>query len=99
MIRLRDTIDRALRHRCLGPLVALLLVVLVLGLAFHEGGEELFEAGGQLCVALALIVIAALHVRRPFVRRTSRPRPLRGPPVALAPFARAASAAFAPLRL
>lgn len=99
VIRLREAIDRGLRHRWLGPLVVLLLVLLVLGLAFHEGGETLFEAGGQLCVALALIVVAALLVRRPFVRRTCRLQPRRGPPLALVPVARTVSASFAPLRL
>jgi hypothetical protein len=60
MIRLRETLDHACRHRWLGPLVIVLLVVLIAFVAIHEGGEKVSEAAGELCVALAGVVLVTL---------------------------------------
>lgn len=102
MIRLRETLERACRHRWLGPLVIVLLVVLIAFIAIHEGGDKLFESAGELCVALAAVLLVTLvRVLPPLRVRAARGPQRRGPP--LVPALRAGtlklSIPIAPLRL
>lgn len=102
MIRLRETLERGYRHRWLGPLVILLLVVLIAFVALHEGGETLFASAGELCVALALVLVGLVRAPARIVGRRSPASRHRGPP--LVPAARGAaglnlSISLAPLRL
>jgi peptidoglycan/LPS O-acetylase OafA/YrhL len=103
MIRLRETLERACRHRWLGPLVIVLLVVLIAFVAIHEGGEKVFESAGELCVALAALVLTILVQLLPpgLVRPPQAPRrrgPLHGP-TALPAGDLKFSITLAPLRL
>lgn len=99
VIRLRESIERWLRHRWLGPVLLILLVLLLGMLAFHEGLAKLFESAGELCVALALFALARLGGRpRPVTQRTLS-QPWRGPPWALLAVRAAALPAPSPLRL
>lgn len=103
MIRLRESIARACRHRWLGPLVILLLVLLIAFIAIHEGGEKLFESAGELCVALAAFVVVTLvRLLPPVLVRPLRGPRHRGPPLAAAglrPGGLKLSISVAPLRL
>ena len=101
MIRLRETLERGCRHRWLGPLVILLLVVLIAFVALHEGGEKLFGSAGELCVALALVVVSLVRGRPQIVGRPSRGPLRRGPLACAAPRAGPVplSISLAPLRL
>jgi hypothetical protein len=72
MIRLRETLTRACRHRWLGPLVIIVLVVLIAVVALHEGGERLLESAGELCIAVAALgVVALARLLPPLVVRPS----------------------------
>jgi hypothetical protein len=101
MIRLREVLQRARRHRWLGPLVIVLLVLLVAFVAFHEGSEKLFGSAGELCIAVALVVVSIVRARPQIVGRPSRAFQSRAPPVP--PVAPAGgvklSISVAPLRL
>lgn len=102
MIRLRALIEAGLRHRWLGPLVVLLLAVLLLGVAFHEGAEKALDAGSGLCIAVALALLTALFCRPLALRAVAIAFERRGPPAGLVtrPSATAArTVAAAPLRL
>lgn len=99
VIRLRESIDRWLRHRWVGPLLLVLLAVVLGVLALHEGLEQLLESAGELCVALAILALArfAVQAKRPALRLSPQSR--RGPPrVPLAVFAAVCPGAT-PLRL
>jgi hypothetical protein len=101
MIRVRDMLEHACRHRWLGPLVIVVLAVLIAFLAIHEGGEKLFESAGELCVALAAVAFVTLaRVLLPLRVRPARTPQRRGPPrVALALRAGDLKLSIAPLRL
>jgi hypothetical protein len=81
MIRLREALQRARRHRWLGPLVIILLVLLVAFIAFHEGSEKLFGSAGELCIAVAVVVVSLVRARPQIVGRPSRAFESRAPPV------------------
>lgn len=99
VIRLRESIERWLRHRWAGPLLLILLAVVLGVLALHEGFEQLLESAGELCVALAILAIAGFDVRskRPAQRVSSQSR--RGPPRAPLAVSAAVSPGTVPLRL
>lgn len=64
MIRLRQTIERGMRHRWLGPLFVILfclLLAMVYLHALHDG-----QAGtglGELCIGITMIIGAVLLIR------------------------------------
>lgn len=82
MIRLRQQIERGLRHPVVGPLLLLLLAVLVVFIALHETSESVAVHVELICVALAIVLLAAvplveaLHV----ATRPLGTNPSRGPP-------------------
>ena len=95
-------LERARRHPWLGPLVILLLVALIALIAIHEADEKLFEVAGDLCVALAAVVVALVRLLAPVLVRLLRGPARRGPPVVPAALAAAGldpPVSFAPLRL
>lgn len=85
MIGLRQTIERGMRHRWLGPLFVILLCLLLAMVylhALHDGhstGTEL----GELCLGLTMMLGAVLLIRLRF--KAPLPlvlvRPGRAPPV------------------
>lgn len=84
MIRLRQQIERGLRHPVVGPLLLLLLAVLVVFTALHETSEGIAGHVELICVALAMVLIAALPLAKA-LRLTIQPRganPSRAPPQA-----------------
>lgn len=83
MIRLRQQIERGLRHPLVGPLLLLLLAVLVVFIALHETSEGIAGHVGLFCVALALVLLAAVPfaVGLPIAARPAGRQPSRGPPV------------------
>jgi hypothetical protein len=103
MIRLRGTLERACRHRWLGPLVIVLLVVLIAFIAVHESGDKLLESAGELCVGLAALLVVTLVRLLPTVLvHALRGHRRRGPPPAAAglrPCGPDVSIFVAPLRL
>ncbi len=67
MIRLRQTIERGMRHRWLGPLFVILfclLLAMVYLHALHDGqsGTEL----GALCIGITMVIGAVLLIRLRF---------------------------------
>lgn len=67
MISLRQTIERGMRHRWLGPLFVILfclLLAMVYLHALHDGqsGTEL----GALCIGLTMVIGAVLLIRLRF---------------------------------
>ena len=103
MIRLRQQIDRGLRHPVVGPLLLLLLAVLVVFIALHETSEGIAGHVELICVALTMVLLAVLPLTEA-LRLTIRPRgasPSRAPPPAsqrLRPTSIGTSS-FHPLRL
>jgi hypothetical protein len=82
MIGLRRTIDRALGHRWLGPVILIVLVVLLVFVMLHT---TLDAAHHELALACLAIVVAALGLLVRPRRQIDRTRPpreigLRGPP-------------------
>lgn len=64
MIRLRQAIERGMRHRWLGPLFVLLFCLLLAMLYMHslhdgQAGTEL----GELCLGITMIIGAVLLIR------------------------------------
>jgi hypothetical protein len=103
MIRLRQQIERGLRHPVVGPLLVLLLAVLVVFIALHETSEGIAGHVELICVAIAIVLLAAvpfaeaLHV----AARPLGTNPSRGPPPAERRFSPSGirTSAFHPLRL
>lgn len=60
MIRLRELIERGRRHRVLGPVLIVLLLVVLALMIVHEGHESTGADLGVLCIGIALLLIAAL---------------------------------------
>lgn len=83
VIRLRQHIERGLRHPLVGPLLLLLLAVLVVFTALHETSESIFGEAGLVCVAIALVLLAVVPFagRRPVPARLAATNPSRGPPI------------------
>lgn len=71
IIRLRELIERGLRHPRLGPVVLILLAVLLAAVLIHEGGERLADGVGELCMALFVLVVLC-GLARPALDRCSR---------------------------
>ena len=104
MIRLRQTIERGMRHRWLGPLFVILfclLLAMVYLHALHDGqsGTEL----GALCIGITMVIGAVLLIRLRF--KAPLPlvlaRPGRAPPVhrSLLHLVRPALTPWPPLRV
>jgi hypothetical protein len=106
MIRLRQTIERGMRHRWLGPLFVILFCLL-LALTFLHGihdGDHMATDLGEFCLGLtvmfSLMIVIRLswRVEVPLLQMLSG----RAPPLAqigLPPARRAALAVPVPLRL
>jgi hypothetical protein len=105
MIRLRQTIERGMRHRWLGPLFVLLfclLLALTFLHAMHDGHHMATELG-EFCLGLIVMFGLLLVIRLGWrvIVRIVRPRPGRAPPPARSwlPARTAALPAPVPLRL
>lgn len=102
VIRLRMTIEHGLRHPILGPLLLVLLAVVLALMVVHEGSEEAVGDAGDLCIGIALLLVAivALVRVRPLLIMTAV-NVVRGPPwLAVRALADACSApSCSPLRL
>lgn len=81
VIRLRRSIEHGLRHPILGPLLLVLLAVVLALMVVHEGSEEAIGDAGDLCVGIALLLVAivALVRVRPLLVITAV-EVVRGPP-------------------
>lgn len=99
MIRLRHEIDRALRHRWLGPIILLVLVGLLALVILHVTVDQALEAS-VVCLAIVIFVVG---IARPFRLRLlglqTPPATSRGPPVRFVRRSLATSAFIAPLPL
>lgn len=86
MIRLRQTIERGMQHRWLGPLFVVLFC-LMLALLFmhdmHEGHNAATELG-EFCVGLTIMfgLMVLIQVRWGVMVRLVLPRTGRAPPAA-----------------
>lgn len=103
MIRLRRIIECGLRHPVFGPLLLLVVVALVVFVALHGATDTLAGEAPLVCVAIVMVLLAALLVTSEFLIARSillGQRIPRGPP---SPGARLLPAtrcvAFHPLRL
>jgi len=84
MIRLRQQIERGLRHPVVGPLLLILLAVLVVFIALHETSESIAGHVELICVAIAIVLLAAVSLVQ-VLHVATRPlgtNPSRGPPPA-----------------
>ena len=82
VIRLRATIERGLRHRWLGPLLLVTLVLLLGLLVLHSTSDQLEPSSALLICAALSMLLALLPIAprlAPASRRASSPRasPLR----------------------
>jgi hypothetical protein len=68
MMRLRSEIERGARHPIVGPLLIVLLAVLIAFTVMHEGNEATGGQIGELCVGIALTLLAIIAFRPPAVR-------------------------------
>jgi hypothetical protein len=106
MIRLRQTIERGMRHRWLGPLFVIffcLLLALLFLHAMHDGHDS-GTALGEFCLGLTVMfgLIVLIRLRWRVVVSLLVRRPGRAPPSARfsAEFVRAAALTIPPpLRL
>jgi hypothetical protein len=106
MIRLRQTIERGMRHRWLGPLFVLLFCLLV-ALTFLHGihdGDHMATDLGEFCLGLTVMfsLLIVIRLRWRVTLRVVQPRSGRAPPTAQIlplPVRRAALTAPVPLRL
>jgi hypothetical protein len=83
MIRLRAAVVRGLRHRWLGPALALLLAVLLALLVLHSALDEAPASDVVVCVAIALLVVSRFVAPPLGSRQKTRPTSLRAPPLEL----------------
>ena len=106
MIRLRQTIERGMRHRWLGPLFVLLFCLLV-ALTFLHGihdGDHMATDLGEFCLGLTVMfsLLIVIRLRWRLTLSIVQSRSGRAPPTAQIlplPAPRAAFAAPVPLRL
>lgn len=80
VIRLRGTLERLIRNPWIEPLVILLLAVVLMGIAIHEGVDQVFENGVGTCVSLAFIVVAIVVWVRQRLSASMRPEARGDPP-------------------
>ena len=106
MIRLRQTIERGMRHRWLGPLFVVLFCLMLALLFMHavHDGQDAGTDVGQFCIGLTIMfgLMVLIRLRWRIVVPLVVARPGRAPPVArfLAPPVRAVIFAVPPpLRL
>lgn len=85
MVRLRREIERGARHPVVGPLLIVLLALMVAFTVMHEGNEATGGQIGELCVGIALILLAVIVVW---------PLAVRGRVVAAVPPGRAPPSAY-----
>jgi hypothetical protein len=88
VIRLNQILERGRRHPLLGPLVVILLVLLVVMTALHEGHESVAGDVGLLCIGIAMLLVgfvSALRTGAPLVEAVSALTPRAPPPQATAP--------------
>lgn len=60
MIALRRKIERWRRHPIIGPLLIVLLILVLAFVFLHESHEKIAADLGELCVGIALLVVALL---------------------------------------
>ena len=75
MIELRRRIDRWKRHPIIGPLIIILLVLVLAIIAIHESHENIAGTAGELCIGIALLLIALVA---PLIHRLVRATPSIG---------------------
>ena len=65
VIRLRQIIERGMRHRWLGPLFFLLLVLLLVMTALHavHDGDHIASGAGDVCLGIAIMLGAVIVIR------------------------------------
>jgi peptidoglycan/LPS O-acetylase OafA/YrhL len=82
VIRLNQILERGRRHPLLGPLVVILLVVLVVMTALHEGHESVAADAGLLCIGIVMLVVGLVSALRTGASRFEAVPTLtpRGPP-------------------
>ena len=107
MIRLRQTIERGVRHRWLGPLFVILFCLMLALLylhAMHDGGHSAATELGEFCLGLtimfSLLIVIRVHWR--VILSLALPRSGRAPPAPLPVLPRVrpvALGASLPLRL
>lgn len=85
MIRLRQSIERGVRHRWLGPLFVVLLCVMLALLVLHtvHDAEHSATSAGEFCLALVVMfsVVIVIRLRWRVLVRLVFPRSGRAPPV------------------
>jgi len=86
MIRLRQTIERGMRHRWLGPLFVILFCLMLALLFMHavHDGQDAGTELGRFCVGLTIMFgfIVLIRLRWRVVVPLVDVRPGRAPPVA-----------------
>lgn len=78
MIRLREMLERGMRHRWLGPALILLVALLLALVVLHITADQAAEAG-VVCIAFLVMVVTVLllppsQIVAPRLRRTRAPR-------------------------
>lgn len=84
MIALRRKIERWRRHPILGPLLIVLLVLVLAFVFLHESHEKIAADVAELCVGIALLLVAMLLLPGAVARVLSAPIVhclRRGPPM------------------
>jgi hypothetical protein len=80
VIRLREMLERGMRHRWLGPVLIVLFAVLLALVVLHTTADQATEAG-VVCLAFLVILVTLLLPRPPeIVLRLQRARAPRAPP-------------------
>jgi hypothetical protein len=86
MIRLRQTIERGMRHRWLGPLVVILFCLMLALLFLHamHDGHEASTDMGEFCLGLTIMfgVVVLIRLRWRVVVSLVAVRSGRAPPAA-----------------
>jgi hypothetical protein len=84
VIRLRQIIDRGMRHRWLGPLFVVLLVLLLVMTALHaiHDGDHMASGSGDVCLGIAVMLgaVVLIRLRRQVQLPASLPALGRAPP-------------------
>ena len=104
MIRLHKLIERGRRHRVLGPVLIIVLVLVFALMMLHEGHESTGADLGVLCVGIMLLLLRAVFPPPTRLASALAPEDERGraPPAKLACRLVAAvsdGSRFIPLRL